>query len=712
MELTRRSFVQGAAAAAAGVAASSLLTTAEPSVAAAEVPADAVMKPGRYFGAAYGYSGQEPVHVMVEVDENSILSIQVIEKQHVYEQPLILQSAEDWMIPRMIENQSFGVQVTTGATFSSFAIKNAVEDAIKQAYVAAGFPAEAAAKFDVDVPQEGGFEELEYDVVVCGLGGAGVSAAMTVAEEQSKAGKPVSVIAFETAAKYGGCCANGMSVFAANPPENQKNLNNGEDYMDIEAVYEDWMNLYGQGEDNVGCKPELVRKYLEESGPTLDWLCTHGYMFSASQPGLGMSAWVKGAPQYLSGSNQKPDIDYASFYPGFAEHDFDTTLYYNNIQYWDAIMKDYQDLGGIIQFETEARELVFDESGKKIVGLRAFDNITGKEYLVHCKAVIMCTGGFLGNPEMTKKYMKNPWYPFDGAWTVYGMMQSKGTLIESAIENGVATYNIDMSPLTHTSVPAGTIHDYPIRYYDGKDSMLKRQNTYTLNDLPFILGTAKNCMKVIDDGLRHFDENTIFAFWKAGPYYYSIYGEDFINQLETEGLPGKPGTYTRASFGGMGGYANAVPIYQMHDIMEKGIEQGFIWKGDTPEELAEAVGFPPEDFAAQVERYRGYCESKVDEEFNKAEAQLPQTIGNNGPYYAIKVVVRPYATTAALDVDVNANCLFPDGTPVEGLYACGVDSGGVLESNARDYAQYGGVAQGWAYTSGHLAGKHAVATLL
>ena len=79
-----------------------------------------------------------------------------------------------------------------------------------------------------------------------------------------------------------------------------------------------------------------------------------------------------------------------------------------------------------------------------------------------------------------------------------------------------------------------------------------------------------------------------------------------------------------------------------------------------------------------------------------------------GPYYAIWCKPTPYATTAALDIDVNLNVLDKDGAVMNGLYACGNDSGGVLYSERDAYAQYGGVALGWAFTSGRLAGINAV----
>ena len=116
---------------------------------------------------------------------------------------------------------------------------------------------------------------------------------------------------------------------------------------------------------------------------------------------------------------------------------------------------------------------------------------------------------------------------------------------------------------------------------------------------------------------------------------------------------------------------------------------------------------PVDDFVAQVERYRGFCENGEDLEFGRDPETLVSNI-NYGPYYAITCKPVPYATLAAMDVDSEINVLLPDGSKVGGLYACGNDSGGVIETNLAPYAQYGGVALGWAFTSGRLAGINAV----
>ena len=100
------------------------------------------------------------------------------------------------------------------------------------------------------------------------------------------------------------------------------------------------------------------------------------------------------------------------------------------------------------------------------------------------------------------------------------------------------------------------------------------------------------------------------------------------------------------------------------------------------------------------------CAKGVDEEFGKDPSMLV-AIPENGPYYAFVGASYIYSIVGGLDVDTNIQVLDTDGNTIDGFYAVGTDSLGVLFSEQREYVTYGGAAQGWAYTSGRLAGVHA-----
>ena len=669
-----------------------------------EVP-PVVMKPGIYVGEGMGFNWFEPVRVKIEVNETSLLSIEVIEKGLNREEPLILKSVEDRMIPRMIESQSVDVDSVTGATSSSAGVKAATEDALKKALAAGGSDEDAIKNFHVaPVYEEGVEEELNYDVVVCGLGGAGVAAAMAAVEAQAAAGQPISVLAIETAGKYGGTAANAGEPFSVNAPRYLEEFNNGEPWCDYDSLYEDWMAKYSVG---TPCKPEMVKLLMDESGNSIDWLqFDHGFVFTRGMKGFGTATWLC-KQQYVFSTNREQDIDYAALYP---EYNFDQDRSSCVGQYYDHIVADYTAAGGEYLLETTVDELVFDNG--RVVGVKATDNVTHKRLIVNAKAVVMCTGGFGGNTDLMVEYLQNPEYPMAQRWNLWGMRQNKGQVVKSAINQGVATYNLDMPPIIHFKTTAGILTKYPTYYRDGKDSRMLEQNCWSSNDLPMLIGTNSQTLQVGTDGLRHYNEAGTFAFWAGGATWYTIVGKEYLDGLAINGFSGDSGTYQGSitSVYNQGGYPNNSPIPQVYEVMDAAVEKGYVFKGETIEALAEAVGLPVEDFVAQVERYKGFCATGEDAEWGRApETLASDKIGGEGPFYAIACNPVAYATHAALDVDENISALWPDGTEVAGLYACGNDSGGVLETNLLPYAQYGGVALGWAFTSGRLAGGNAVA---
>ena len=706
--INRRDLIKGAALGAmtlgvAGLAsAAPVAAVAEPAASEPAASETVAMKPGIYCGQAWGFDWIEPVQVKIEVSETELLSVEIIEKELNREEPVIMESVERLMIPRMIEQQSTAVDSICGATFVSNGVKMATEDALKKALIAGGSDPAAIKAFQVEPIPEGGEEVIDVDVVVCGVGGAGSSAAMSVAEQMQAAGLPVSVLAIETAGKCGGAASLGGGPFTVNAPKYSEVYNEGNPYCEYDSLYEDWMNVYGKG---TGCKPEMVKLLMDESGNTIDWLqFEHGFVFTKAMQSLPSVAWACYQQFVYCANTRNAPMDLEAEYPDYTFGPRSQAVG----QYFGHMLADYQALGGKILLETTCTELLYDAAANKVTGVKAVDNISGKVYTVNAKVVITATGGFLGSTDRQAEFIQNPVYPLQGPWAVWGMYQSKGQMIKSMVDQGLATYNIDMPPCIHVKKTDGLVRKYPIYYREGVISHLQIQNTWSLNDLPLLIGNDTGNLQVGFDGKRHYNEAGMFAFWAGGGVWYTIVGSEVVDNLAKNGFPGDPGTFKSSSWVyGFGGYPNARPIPQIYEVLEEAENLGFVHKADSLEELAGILGFPVDDFIAQVERYRGYCAAGVDDEFGKAASKLVDNL-QNPPYYAVTMRPLPYATTAAMDVDTDVNVLLPDGTKVGGLFSCGNDSGGVLYSNMAPYAQYGGVALSWALTSGRLAGISAV----
>ena len=145
--------------------------------------------PGTYTETSEGYNG--PVQISVTFDETSITDITVddsVETAHVGT------PAFDILIPQMIEANGTGVDGVSGATFTTRALKVAVNAAADEAGVS---DKDAFMANTVEVTPGEAIEDT-WDVVVVGAGGAGISAATQAAQDGN------TVLVIEKNAEIGG----------------------------------------------------------------------------------------------------------------------------------------------------------------------------------------------------------------------------------------------------------------------------------------------------------------------------------------------------------------------------------------------------------------------------------------------------------------------------------------------------------------------------
>ena len=145
--------------------------------------------PGEYTATSYGYNG--PVVVKVTFDADKLKGIAV---EKTTETGHVGDIAFNIMIPEMIQANGSGVDAVSGATFSTRALRNAVNDAAEQAKCT-NLDAFKAAKVE---HKAGEPVTVHYDVVIVGAGGAGVAAAAQAAQDGNK------VLIIEKNAEVGG----------------------------------------------------------------------------------------------------------------------------------------------------------------------------------------------------------------------------------------------------------------------------------------------------------------------------------------------------------------------------------------------------------------------------------------------------------------------------------------------------------------------------
>jgi len=325
----------------------------------------------------------------------------------------------------------------------------------------------------------------------------------------------------------------------------------------------------------------------------------------------------------------------------------------------------------------------------------------------------MSTGGYGGNDRIMTEMIDKRWA---GLYKQIGTGMDDGKMIEATLRAGAGTWNFDMAPIAlQLSLPHHIVQ-YPIIVREGTllDWWTGRRCTYTLNDVPFGLGGSGDTIYINREGQRCCNESEGMQFatkpgmesWcasKSGPYYYALYSKDQLDVIATEGLNN---VMRWEGYCSKGGVPKNTPLPMIYECLDICIEEGMAWKGESLHELAVQLGVDPDTLANTVDEYNSICAAGFDDRFGKPSKYL---IGiGSGPYYAIKTMNAIFASAGGLDVDTQIRVLKADHkTPINGLYAIGNDSLGVLLNHEKNYAGYGGVAQGWSFTSGRLAGVNA-----
>ncbi|MBQ6289208.1 MAG: FAD-binding protein [Oscillospiraceae bacterium] len=574
---------------------------------------------GTYTVTVPAYSVTEQMTLNITFEGGKLTGIETVTAGNT---PVIFATVEEYLYPRLIENQSLETDAITGATVASGAVKQAVEKAIEMA-------GGNAADWHAPVAKSDAVVELnDYDVIVVGLGGAGMTAYLSAAENGA------TVFGIEKAAKIGGNSTNTAGPMAINPPSRVEA--NGGQIVPPEDLLADWAE-YTTIDGQQDAKLDVVEMFINNSGETLDWMEKYSFQFGEKMQAFfhpaGWQVWTS----YAGKDGKTKDDAY--------------------IEAMDAAkaMNEKNDY----MLELTAEELLMEDG--KVAGVKAVA-WDGTTYLVHGKSVILATGGFVGDEELSNEYIH-------GVWKTEAMTQCDGAGIKMAQKAVNANlYNLDVVPVSHIA------QVYNIVRNDDLTADQKAVLTSLVLDKAYPV--------VGEDGVKVNDKiGMFFAFdvWAAGPTYYVIYSENEMNGFKENGLVAA----NTPMFLAQGGAVEAgVPVADLDQILSVGEAYGDVFKADSLAALAEQLGL--EKLTENVE-------------------------DQGGAYYAIKGASYVYSTCGGVEVDTNLNVVDVDGNPVPGLYAVGNDSLGVLLASEKAYVTYGGAAAGWALTSGRLAGAYATA---
>ncbi|MGC4175144.1 FAD-binding protein [Demequina sp.] len=145
-------------------------------------------------------------------------------------------------------------------------------------------------------------------------------------------------------------------------------------------------------------------------------------------------------------------------------------------------------------------------------------------------------------------------------------------------------------------------------------------------------------------------------------------------------------------------------------------EAGIYVTAPTLETLAIKLDMEPGVLHETVKRFNGFCETGVDEDFDRGRTAYDNYYGDpgvkpnpnlgpieKGPFHAVKLVPGDLGTKGGLLTDEHARVLDTDGNVIEGLYAAGNTTASVM---GRTYPGAGSTI-GPATVFGYLGGVHA-----
>lgn len=317
-------------------------------------------KDGSFKGIGIGYGGE--IEALVTVIHGKIESIKFLSHN---ETPIISEPAFNYVPNKIIEKNTITISNVKGCSMSSRGIKEAVMNALilsGEDKATLMKEVEVAENLDKIVVSKNKFKPFEnFDVVIVGGGGAGLSAAISASNLGGK------VVLLEKMAAVGGNTL--VSMGGINIP--------GSDIQKLKKI-DDNSKLYynnalvgGDGENN----KELFKILSENALDTYNWL----------KEDVGVE-FKKDELIHFGGHT----VPRAAVFKGKYA-----------VELISKLRKKAENLGVEIRTGVEAKEIITED--KKVIGIEAITEGKTVKFL-GSKGIIFATGGFSGNIEMRKKY--------------------------------------------------------------------------------------------------------------------------------------------------------------------------------------------------------------------------------------------------------------------------------------------------------------------
>lgn len=319
--------------------------------------------------------------------------------------------------------------------------------------------------------------------------------------------------------------------------------------------------------------------------------------------------------------------------------------------------------------------------------MREGDRITGVvieedngEAVVAAAVVIIASGGYANNKAWVEKYTG---FDIDVNMIPIGNVDKMGDGIRMAWEVGAAEEGMGvleayrfgpMAPEFRTYGPVQMIALQPDLWVDPKGE------------------------RFCDEGIAFYDSSVgnVNARYKEG-YTYCLF-DDTIKEYYIE-----HGIHRNVGWKNTPGTSPIGFDDELNSAVEKGTTEAFA--ADSIEELAMKMGMEPAVLMATVAEYNGFCEKGHDDLFAKDIRYLRPLRGPR--FYAAKARTIFLVTLGGIKVNHRMEVLDKKDNAIAGLYAGGMDAGGMW-GDSYPIQDATGASSAFAINSGRIAARHAL----
>jgi fumarate reductase flavoprotein subunit len=389
----------------------------------------------------------------------------------------------------------------------------------------------------------------------------------------------------------------------------------------------------------------LVRSLINRSADTIDWLGTHGVEF------VEVTINMPDAPRtyhVVKGRGQAVV---------------------------KALVQKATEKGVVIKAASPVKQILKGKRGLSGVVVE----LDGKDTFVACRAVVIASGGYANNAEWIKKYAG-----LDLGRTVnpMGNVGKMGDGIRMAWEMGAAAEGMGVLHLIRVA-PFGP--EFPF------------MNSVEGAAIQPVLWVDPKGERFCDEGIAYYDTSlgNVNSRYKQG-YTFCLFDDTIKKRFIEKGV-----------FRGMG--TVVPPGCKLRDLDEQlerflSLNSKEFFGANSIEELARKMEVDSQALRTTVEQYNKCCAQRYDAEFAKdPEYLLPL----NGPrFYAAKARTCFLGTMGGIKINHKTEAVDEYGTPIAGLYAAGLDAGG-LHAESYSMRDTSGIASAFAVISGRVAGENA-----